>query len=162
VANDLVYITSAHGAMAPIYAIRPGASGDISLKANESSNQHIAWSYPRDGAYMITPLAYGGYFYSCKNNGVLSCYNAATGTKIYQERLGAGTTGFTASPVAGDQKLYFSSEDGEIYVIKAGPKFEVLAKNLMGEVCMASPAISGGTIYFRTKNHVVAVSAGPR
>ena len=84
---------------------------------------------------------------------------AQAGNKIYQERLGTGTTGFSASPVAGDGKIYFSGEDGDIYVVKAGPAFEVLSRNAMGEVCMASPAISEGVIYFRTRSHVVAVSA---
>ncbi|MBZ5496285.1 MAG: PQQ-binding-like beta-propeller repeat protein [Acidobacteriia bacterium] len=161
VARDMVFITNAHGTMAPIYAIRLNAIGDISLKANETSNEFVAWSTPREGAYMITPIVYGDYLYSCKNNGVLYCYEAGTGKKVYQERLGDGTTGFTAAPVAGDAKIYFSSEDGDIYVVKAGSRFEILSKNPMGEICMASPAISGGVIYFRTKEHVVAVSARP-
>ncbi|MGA2263070.1 MAG: PQQ-binding-like beta-propeller repeat protein [Acidobacteriota bacterium] len=161
VAHDMVFITNAHGSMAPIFAIRLNATGDISLKGDETSNQYVAWSVPRDGAYMITPLVYGDYLYSCKNNGVLSCYEAKSGKRVYQERLGNGTTGFTASPVAGDGKIYFSSEDGDIYVVRTGPKFEILAKNSMGAVCMATPAISAGVIYFRTQSHVVAISAKP-
>jgi len=159
VAHGLAFITNAHGPMAPIYAIRLNATGDISLAANASSNQFVAWSYPRDGAYMITPLVYGDYLYNAKNNGVMSCYDAKTGNRIYQQRLGGGTSGFTASPVAGDGKLYFSSEDGDIYVVKAGPTFELVSRNTMGEICMASPAISGGVLYFRTQSHVVAVAA---
>jgi outer membrane protein assembly factor BamB len=159
VAHGLVFITNAHGPMAPIYAIRLTATGDISLAASEASNQFVAWSYPRDGAYMITPLVYGDYLYNAKNNGVMSCYDAKTGDRIYQQRLGGGTSGFTASPVAGDGKLYFPSEDGDIYVVKAGPTFELVSRNAMGEICMASPAISGGVLYFRTQSHVVAVAA---
>jgi outer membrane protein assembly factor BamB len=155
--HGMAFFTNAHGPMAPIFAIRLNATGDISLAAGETSNQFVAWSYPRDGAYMITPIVYGDLLYSAKNNGVLSCFDARTGNRLYQQRLGDGTTGFTASPVAGDGKVYFSSEDGDIYVIKAGPKFELLAKNAMGEICMASPAISGGVIYFRTQAHVVAI-----
>ncbi len=155
----MVFITNAHGSMAPIFAVRLNAAGDISLQANETSNQFVAWSVPRDGAYMITPLVFGDYLYSCKNNGVLFCYDAKSGDRMYQERLGNGTTGFTASPVGGDGKIYYSSEDGDIYVVKAGPKFEILAKNPMGEVCMASPAISAGVLYFRTQSHLVAVGA---
>jgi outer membrane protein assembly factor BamB len=161
VAHGMAFITNAHGSMAPIYAIRLNAAGDISLKADETANQFVAWSVPRDGAYLITPLVYGDYLYSCKNNGVLYCFEARTGKRVYQERLGDGTAGFTASPVAGDGKVYFAGEDGDIYVLKAGPKFEVLARNSMGDVCMASPAISAGVIYFRTKSHVVAVAAKP-
>jgi outer membrane protein assembly factor BamB len=159
VADGMVFITNAHGPLAPILAIRLNATGDISLAPNETANQFVAWSYPRDGAYMVTPVVYGDYLYSAKNNGVMSCYEAKTGTKLYQERLGAGTSGFSASPVAGDGKIYFAGEDGDVYVVKAGPKFELLAKNTMGEVCMASPAISGGVLYFRTQSHVVAIAA---
>jgi outer membrane protein assembly factor BamB len=158
VAHNLVFITNAHGRMAPIYAIRLDAAGDISLADSATSNQHVAWSVPRDGAYMITPLVYGDYLYSAKNNGVLYCFEAKTGNRVYQERLGDGTTGFTASPVAASGKLYYSSEDGDVYVIKAGPKFELLAKNSMGEICMATPAISEGTLFFRAQGHVVAIA----
>ena len=145
----------------PIYAIRLDATGDISLTDDATSNKYVAWSVPRDGAYMITPLVYGDYLYSSKNNGVLNCFEAKTGARVYQERLGEGTTGFTASPVAAAGKLYFSSEDGDIYVVKAGPKFEALAKNSMGEICMATPAISEGTLFFRTQGHVVAIADKP-
>ncbi len=161
VAYDMVFLTSAHGPMAPLYAIRLNATGDISLRPGETSNQFVAWSYARDGAYMITPVVYGDYLYNAKNNGVLSCYNARSGERMYQTRLGGGTSGFTASSVAGDGKIYFSSEDGDVFVVKAGPAFELIAKNVMGEVCMASPAIAEGVIYFRTRSHVVAV-ATPR
>jgi outer membrane protein assembly factor BamB len=161
VAHDLVFITNAHGRISPIYAIRLDATGDISLGENATSNKYVAWSVPRDGAYMITPLVYGDHLYSCKDNGVLNCFEAKTGNRVYQERLGEGTTGFTASPVAAAGKLYYSSEDGDIYVIKAGPKFEVLAKNSMGEICMATPAISEGTLFFRTQGHVVAITERP-
>ena len=159
IAHGLAFITNAHGPMAPIYAIRLNASGDISLAGTETSNQFVAWSYPRDGAYMITPIVYGDLLYNAKNNGVMSCYDAKAGNRLYQERLGSGTTGFSASPVAGDGKIYFSSEDGDIYVVKAGPRFELVSKNAMGEICMASPAISGGVLFFRTEAHVVAIGA---
>jgi outer membrane protein assembly factor BamB len=158
VAHDLVFITNSHGRMAPIYAIRLEALGDISLAENTTSNKYISWSVARDGAYMITPLVYGDYLYNCKNNGVLLCFEAKTGKLVYQERLGDGKTGFTASPVASDGKLYYSSEDGDIYVVKAGPKFEVLAENEMGEICMATPAISEGMLFFRTQKHLVAIA----
>ena len=159
VGHGLVFLTSAHGPMAPLYAIRLDAAGDISLKPGETSSQSVAWSYARDGAYMITPVVYGDYLYNTKNNGALSCYNARTGERMYQTRLGGGTSGFSASPVAGDGKVYLASEDGDIYVVKAGPAYELLATNAMGDVCMASPALSKGVIYFRTKSHVVAVAA---
>jgi outer membrane protein assembly factor BamB len=87
----------------------------------------------------------------------LTCYEARTGKQVYRERLGKGATGFTASAVAGDSKLYFTSENGEIYVVKAGSKFELLATNAMNEVCMATPAISDGRLIVRTESHVYAI-----
>jgi outer membrane protein assembly factor BamB len=160
-AHGMVLVTNGHGAMSPIFAVRLDATGDISLKAGETSNNAVVWSTPREGGYMITPLVYGDYLYSCKNNGILCCYETGSGKKAYQERLGNGTTGFTASPVSGDGKIYFASEDGDIYLVKAGPSFEVLSKNPMGEICMASPALSEGVIFFRTHAHVVAVADKP-
>jgi outer membrane protein assembly factor BamB len=157
VAHDLVFITNAHGGVSPIFAVRLDARGDVALEAGQSSNQYVAWSNMRGGAYMQTPLVYGDYLYSCRLNGVLSCYRARTGERLYQERLGRGGTGFTASPVAGDGKIYFTSEEGDVYVVRAGPSFELLAKNALGEVTMATPAISEGALYFRTRTHLVAV-----
>jgi outer membrane protein assembly factor BamB len=108
---------------------------------------------------MSTPVVYGDYLYNIRTNGVLNCYRARTGERMYQTRLGSGTSGFSASPVAGDGKIYFASEDGDVFVVKAGPSFQLLAANPMGEVCMASPALSKDVIYFRPQSHVVAVAA---
>jgi outer membrane protein assembly factor BamB len=124
-----------------------------------STNASVAWSILRGGSYMETPVIYGDYLYSCQTDGVLSCFNAATGKLMYKERLGSGGEGFTASPVASEGKIYFTSEQGTVFVVKPGPNFSMLATNHMGEVCMATPAISEGTIFFRTQSHVVAVGA---
>jgi outer membrane protein assembly factor BamB len=156
--HGLVFITNAHGRMSPIYAVRPGATGDITLGPNDAASQHIAWSVSRGGAYMQTPLVYGDYLYNCRDNGVLTCYEAKTGKQVYQERLGTGRTGFTASPVAADGKLYFTSEEGDVFVVKTGPMFSVIGSNPMGEVCMATPAVSGGVLFFRTRGHMVAIA----
>ncbi len=157
VAHGLVFITNAHGKMAPIYAIKPTAAGDISLKEDETSNAHIAWSYLRDGGYMQTPIVVGDILYVCRDNGVLSAFDAKTGVRQYQARLGDGRTGFSASAVSAGGRLYFTSEDGDVYVVKAGPTYELLATNPLGEVAMATPAISEGTFLFRTRGHLVAV-----
>jgi outer membrane protein assembly factor BamB len=157
VGDDLVFITNAHGKLAPIYAIKPTAAGDISLKEGETSNAHIAWSYLRDGGYMQTPIAYRGLLYVCRDNGVLSVFDAKTGQRHYQGRLGDGRTGFSASAVAAADRVYFTSEDGDVYVVKAGPAFEVLGVNPLGEVAMATPAISEGALIFRTRGHLVSV-----
>jgi outer membrane protein assembly factor BamB len=159
VAHDLIFITSAHGRLSPVYAIRPDATGDITLASGTSTNASIAWSISRGGNYMQTPIVVGEYLYGCKDNGVVTCFNARTGEQHFSERLGGGKSGFSASPVAADGKIYFTSEEGMIYVLKAGPKFEILATNELGETCMAAPAISAGEIFFRSRRHVAAVSA---
>ncbi len=156
--DNVAFITNAHGRMSPIYAISLDARGDISPGKNHNTGNYIVWSYDRGGAYMQTPIVYGDYLYSCRDNGVLSCYKTDTGERIYEKRLGRGAAGFTASPVAANGKIYFTSEIGDVYVIKAGPEFKVLATNLMGDICMATPAISEGTLFFRTRNHLIAVS----
>ena len=156
VAHDLIFVTAGYPPVQPIYAIKPGASGDISLKDKQETNDFIAWSKQRGGPYMPTPLVYGDLLYTCSNNGVLTAYNAKTGERVYQERLGGTGAPFTASPVASDGKLYFSSEDGDIFVVKAGPKYEFLSKNPVGEVLMATPAVSDGLIIVRGLNHLFA------
>jgi outer membrane protein assembly factor BamB len=155
-AHDLIYITNGYRGIQPIYAIRPGAQGDISLQGEATSSQHIAWSHKRGGPYMPTPVVYGDYFYTTNNSGILTVYTARTGERVYQQRLGKGGA-YSASVVAADGKVYFSSEDGEIHVVKAGSTYELLATNAMGEVLMATPAISRGVIFVRGLKHLFAV-----
>lgn len=162
VAGDLVFFSSAHGFQAPLCAVRAGASGDITPKAGATADPHIAWHKRAEGIYMQTPIVYGDQLYACRDNGVVSCYDAGSGELLYRERLGGGRSGFTASPVAADGKLYFTSEEGDIFVVQAGPRFQLLATNPMGEVCMATPAISDGMLLVRTKDHLVAISEKER
>jgi outer membrane protein assembly factor BamB len=159
VSDGLIFITNAHGPKAPVYAIRETASGDITLADGATSNAGIAWSAPRDGGYMCTPLVYRGLVYIVKYNGVLSVFDSKTGDVKFQERLAGGTSAFTSSPIAADGKIYLASEEGRVYVLKAGPVFEVLAENDMTESVLSTPAISEGTLLYRTQNHVVAVQA---
>lgn len=160
VGGDLVYITNAHGGLEPIYAVKLSAKGDISLRDGASSNHYVAWSHPEGGNYMTTPIVSGDYLYCCSNSGRLSCYTAATGELVYGESLGPGRVAFSASPVTADGKIYFPSEKGDIYVVKAGAEFEVIAVNKMHEECMATPAISHGALLFRTRNHLVSITEG--
>ena len=106
---------------------------------------------------MQTPLVYGDYLYLCSDGGALACYEARTGEQVYRKRLGSGRAGFSASAVAAAGRLYFTAEDGEVHVVRAGPEFELLAVNDMGETCMATPAISEGVLFWRTRSHLVAV-----
>jgi outer membrane protein assembly factor BamB len=156
VAHDLIFVTSGYAPIQPIYAIRPGANGDISLKDGKESNEFIAWSKQRGGPYMPTPVVYGDQLYTCSNQGVLTAYNAKTGERVYQERLGGKGGAFTASPVASAGRIYLSSEDGDVFVGKAGPKYELLATNPVGEVMMATPAINNGLLIVRGVNHLFA------
>ncbi|HEX5709027.1 MAG TPA: PQQ-binding-like beta-propeller repeat protein, partial [Pyrinomonadaceae bacterium] len=160
IAHDLIYVTSGYRPVQPIYAIKPGAAGDISLKDGKESSESIAWSKQRGGPYMPTPIVYGDLFYACSNNGVLTAYNAKTGEQVYRERLAGKGGAFTASPVAADGKLYFASEDGEVFVVKAGPKYEFVGTNPVGEVMMATPAISDGLLLVRGVNHLFAFGEG--
>jgi outer membrane protein assembly factor BamB len=157
IGEGLIFITNAHGPMSPIYAIRETATGDISLEPNQTSSPHVVWAALRDGAYLISPVLYQGLLYVSKSNGVINVFEAKTGERVYQERLGNGTTGFTASIVAGDGKVYFTSEEGDVYVVKAGRQFELLATNPLGELVLSTPAPSDGMIYFRTNKSLMAI-----
>jgi outer membrane protein assembly factor BamB len=153
--KDLLFITSGNRPIQPIFAIKPGASGDISLKEDENKNAHIAWSKMRGGPYMPTPILYGDYFYTCSNSGIVTCYEANTGKEIYRERMGTGS--YTSSPVAADGRIYFTSEQGETRVVKAGPKFELLAANSVDDYVMATPAISNGSLFIRSQHFLMSL-----
>jgi PQQ-like domain len=153
-----VIITNGYRGVQPIFAVKPGATGDITLKDNATKSDFVSWSTKRGGPYIPTPLIYGDQLYVL-NNGVLTAYKVATGEPIYQKRLGGTGGAFSASPVAADGKIYCASEDGDVFVIKAGPEYEELAKNSMGEVVMATPAISDGLIIVRGGKNVYGIKA---
>jgi outer membrane protein assembly factor BamB len=136
----------------PIYAIRLGGSGDLGASA-------IAWRTERGSPYTGTPLLYDGILYVCTDNGILSAYDPKTGGRIYQQRVGAGGSGFSASPVAAAGRIYLSSEDGDVFVVKAGRAFELLATNRMGTIVMATPAISGNMLIVRTQTELVGIGS---
>jgi outer membrane protein assembly factor BamB len=154
--HGLVFLTSAHGGSGT-FAVKANARGDITPPGEATSSDGVAWS-AKDAAYMQTPLLYGDHLYVCKDNGVLSVFDARSGNRLYQQRLGEGTTGFTASPVAANGRVYFTSEEGDVFVVKAGPVFELLGKGALGETSLSTPAFSEGHLFFRTRDHVVAVA----
>ncbi len=154
VASDIIYLNSAHGPSSPVFAIRPDAQGEISLAGDSTKNKYIIWSIKRGGAYMQTPLIYDGLLYNLQINGLLTVFDALTGEVKYRENL---KEAFSASAIAADGKIYFSSEEGNIYVVKAGPQYILLAKNNLNDICMATPGISGNTLFFRTRHFVIAV-----
>jgi outer membrane protein assembly factor BamB len=158
VAHDLIFITNGYRSIQPIYAVRPGGSDDLTLPAGQTSSRFVAWSATRGGPYTPTPVIYGEHLYAISNNGVLSCYQAKTGERVYQQRVGPGGA-YSASPVAAEGKLYLSDEDGVVHVVKAGPNYELLASNPVGEVLMATPALSQGRVLVRGLKHLFAFGA---
>jgi outer membrane protein assembly factor BamB len=156
-AHGLAFFTSAHGKFRPMRGIRLQARGNITPPDPGATNAGIAWAHARQGNYMQTPIVVGNLLYGCTDNGVLTCFDAKTGATRYGERLVRGGEGFTASPVSDGQHLYFSSEVGNIYVVPVGEKFSIAATNTLGETCMATPALSDGTLLFRTREHLLAI-----
>jgi outer membrane protein assembly factor BamB len=159
VGPGIVVITNGYRGVQPIFAVKPGASGDITPKDNQTKSDAIAWSTNRGGPYIPTPVIYGDLLYVLQINGVLAAYKVATGERVYQERLGGGAAAFTASPIVADGKVYCASEDGDVFVVKAGPAYELLAKNTIGEALMATPAVSDGLLIFRGAKNVYAIKA---
>jgi outer membrane protein assembly factor BamB len=154
-----VIVTNGYRGIQPIYAIRPGGRGDLTLGGDATSSASIAWSTKRGGPYLPTPVIYDDLLYVLLNNGTLAAYDARTGERVYQERLGGKGGSFSASPVAADGKIYLTSEDGDVFVVKAGRTYELLATNPVGEQLMATPAIADGVLYIRGLKHVVAIAA---
>ena len=155
--DDMFVVVSGRGPERPIFVVRAGARGDLTLPEGKSNSEAIAWSRTGRGSYMPTPLIYNGILYVLANNGLLDAYNLRTGEEVYRQRLPLVGSGFSASPVASDGKLYLSNEDGEMLVIAAGQKFTHVATNSMGELLMATPALSDGVMYVRTSASLFAI-----
>jgi outer membrane protein assembly factor BamB len=145
VSDGLVYVPTR---VRPLLALRSGGRGDV-------SKSHLAWS-TQNGPDVPTPVTDGKHFYVVNDRGIVWCLDAKTGKELYgQQRLKPGT--YSASPVLADGKIYVTSEDGMTSVIKAGPQFELLAENDLGEYCLSSPAVSEGQIFIRTSNHLYCI-----
>jgi hypothetical protein len=151
--RNLAIVTAGYPPVRPVYAVRAGARGDISLPEGQSTSDAIAWSHDRDGTYISSPIVYRDQLYTLNNNGILTAYDVESGARLYRARVGGGGA-FTASPIAGDGKLYIASEDGDMFVVQAGRHYAELGKYPMNEVLMASPAISNGLLIVRTLGHV--------
>jgi outer membrane protein assembly factor BamB len=156
-AEDLIIVASGRAPERPIFAVRPSARGDLTLPEGRTTSTAIAWSYTARGSYMPTPLAYNGLLYVLANNGVLDAYEVKTGRDVYRQRLPLVGSGFSASPVAADGKIYLSNEDGDMLVVRAGRTFEHIATNSIGELLMATPALSDGVMYVRGVSSLFAI-----
>jgi outer membrane protein assembly factor BamB len=156
-ANGLIYLTSAHGNLRPMRAIRPDATGDITAPTPDGTNAAIAWVHPRQGSYMQTPISVSNRVYGCTDGGLVTCFDGNTGRVLYSERLGGPAQGYTASPVSDGRHLYFPGETGKVLVVPASDKFSTVATNDLGDICMATPAISEGVLLFRTRAKLIAI-----
>jgi outer membrane protein assembly factor BamB len=159
--HGLLYISSGYVAdpLRPAYAIRPGASGDISLQPGETSNAFIVWSEPTAAPYNPTPLVYGDSYFTLFDRGFLTNHDARTGREIYgRQRIASDASGFTASPWAYNGRIFALSEDGDTYVIEAGPEFKLLGRNPLNEMTLATPAIAHGSLFIRTASKLYRIS----
>ena len=172
--HGLVYISSGYpgGALRPVYAIQPGAAGDISIYEEVASglqegfpgtrtysrDSHVVWSYPLLGTYNTTALVYGDIYYTLLDRGFLTAHDAATGAEIYgRQRLEIGN-GFTASPWGYNGKIFLLSEDGDTFVVRAGPDFEILHVNSLNEMSLATPAVAHGSVILRTQSRLYRIA----
>jgi hypothetical protein len=158
--KNLLYITSGYVGddHRPVFAIKPGASGDITLKDNEKSNEFIQWYQPKAGPYNPSPIVYGDFYYTLHDRGFLTCHDAETGDEVYGKQRLADRASFTASPWAYNGKLFFLSEDGDTYVVTAGNEFEVEKTNSLEELAIACPAVSQGNLLIRTATKLYCFS----
>ena len=159
--DDMFVVASGRGPERPIFVVRAGARGDLTLSDGKASSEAVVWSRTGRGSYMPTPLVYNGILYVLANNGLFDAYDLRTGEEVYRQRLPLVGSGFSASPVAADGKIYLSNEDGDILVIAAGPKFAHIATNSMGELLMATPALSDGVMYVRSSASLFAIGRKP-
>jgi outer membrane protein assembly factor BamB len=156
-AGDLILVASGRRPEAPIFAIRAGSSGDITLVEEQTQSRAVAWSKTQRGPYMPTPLFYRGTLYVLGNAGIFDAYDFQTGREIYRQRIPHQGSGFSASPVASDGKIYLSSEDGDIFLVSAGENFALVGTNHMDDPVMTTPAISSGMLFVRTQHMLYGI-----
>ena len=156
-ADGLMVIASGRAPERPVFAVRPGARGDITPSTGGAASAGLAWSKTGRGSYMPTPLAYNGLLYVLANNGLFDAYRIETGDEVYRQRLTHPGSGFSASPIAADGKIYLANEDGDMLVVAAGADFKAIATNTMGEFLMATPALSDGVMYVKSASTLWAI-----
>ncbi|MFO1515174.1 MAG: PQQ-binding-like beta-propeller repeat protein [Verrucomicrobiota bacterium] len=156
-AGDSVILTSGHGKVRPMRRVLLNATGDIKPSDISLTNRAVVWVHPRKGNYLQTPIVVGDKVWGCSNDGIVTCFDFVSGTINYEERIGGGGQGFTSSPVSAGGNLYFTGEQGDVFVIPVSEKFSVVATNKLGGICLATPAISDGTMFYRTTENLIAV-----
>lgn len=160
VADGLLYITSGYfqDNNRPVFAIKPGAKGDLTLGDGQTSNESIVWSLEKMGPYNPTPIVYRGLYYTLLDRGMLTCHDAKTGELVYDRTRFPQGASFTSSPWAYNGKVFFLSEDGETYVLPAGREFKIDHTNKLDDLCLATPSISQGRLLLRTASQLYCIS----
>jgi outer membrane protein assembly factor BamB len=159
--HGLLFVSSGYfqDALRPTYAIRPGAAGDISLKGEERSNSFVVWSNPTLGSAYPSALVVGDQYYTLMDRGMLTSNDPKTGKEIYgRQRIAPDAGTFTASPWSYNGKIFAVSEEGETFVIQAGPDFKLLGRNPLGEMTLASPAVANGSLFIRTATKLYRIT----
>jgi outer membrane protein assembly factor BamB len=141
-----------------LFAVKAGASGDITLKMGETANEGVAWCQPRGGPSMASPLVYQGHIYIfSQHGGMVSCYDAKTGKAAYERERIPGAKSFWASPWAYDGKVFSMDDDGQTFVLQAGPTYKVIGKNALAEMCWSTPAAAGDALLVRGVDHLYCI-----
>ena len=153
--EGLLYINGGRGR--PLFAIRPGAAGDISLKEDQTSNEYIVWSQPRGGTYLPSAVAYQGAIYTLTETGILNRFDAKTGKQTYKTRIDPAATAFTTSPWIYNDKLFCLSEEGQTFVVTTGEQFQLLHVNELDDMALASPALVGERLLIRTEHRLYSI-----
>jgi hypothetical protein len=163
-AHGLCYISSGYVGddHRPTFAVRPGATGDLAPNGDFEDSQNIAWYQDKSSSYNPSQIVYGDYLYTLFDQGFLTCHEATTGKEVYGKSRFSPSGSFTASPFAFNGHLFFLSESGLTYVVKAGPDFEIVARNDLDELCLASPAVAGDKLLIRTASKLYCLSSGAR
>ncbi len=156
IGKDLIYFNTAHGSASPVYAVSTAATGDITLKPDERSNEFVKWSIPRGGSYIHTLLLYREHLYNVNWNGTVVCSDPYSGREIFSGKLGK-TSSFIASPVASDGRIYIVDEKGNVFILQDGPGFRQIAEMPLNDICLTAPSITDGMIYFRTQKYLIAI-----
>ncbi|XZE52190.1 PQQ-binding-like beta-propeller repeat protein [Planctomycetaceae bacterium SH139] len=152
-----VLLASGYSPVQPLAMVAADAEGQLELREVEEPADDFVWAKLRGGPYMSTPIIHNGLLYVCSTNGVLDCYVAATGRRLYKERIrGQGASSFTGSPVASANHTYFPSEQGVIKIVRSGPKFELIGSPSIDEATLSTPAISQGYLLIRGERHLFA------
>ncbi|HKO63545.1 MAG TPA: PQQ-binding-like beta-propeller repeat protein [Pyrinomonadaceae bacterium] len=158
--DGLLHINGGRGR--PLFALKPGAKGDISLAKDQTSNDYVVWSQPRSGTYLPSSLAYNGAVYSLTETGILSRFDAKTGKQTYKTRIDPTATAFTTSPWAYNGKLFLLSEEGQTFVVDAGPEFKLLHVNKLDDFTLATPAVVGDRLLIRTEKRLYSIKNGKK